>query len=271
MEKLMPFGLIHYNAPGDTFEEFVQYAATTGFDSIEVMIYDVWPKDAEFDPTRAHEAKAILDKHGIAASALTAANDFVQLDPAAIQQQVDRMQQVSQLAQILGTNVLRTEGGQPKDAVAPEKWAEAIAGCLKACVPFCQDMNIKLAVDNHGVVSNDPNVLLPALEAVGSEYIGSNLDTMNLRWWGNAVADLPGIYKALAPYVFHTHMKDGTGSRAEYKGAVLGHGEIPLMTAVNALKEAGYNGVWCAEWEGKTDKAQGYADCLAWMKANCPG
>lgn len=267
----MPYGQIHYNAPGDTFEEFVKYVADTGFDCIEVMITDVWPADAEYDEDRAHEAKAILDAHGIFASALTAANDFVVLDPAEIKRQVERMQQVAQLAAILGTNVLRTEGGRPKDEVPEEKWAEAIAGCLKACLPFCESMNVKLAVDNHGLVSNDPKVLMGALTAVDSPYAGSNLDTMNLRWWGNAVEDLPGIYKDLAPYVFHTHMKDGTGSRAEYQGAALGDGEIPLMSAVNSLVEAGYEGVWCAEWEGKGDKGAGYAACLAWMKENCPG
>jgi len=266
----MAFGLIHYNAPGDTFEEFVKYAADTGFDCIEVMITDVWPGDAEFDPDRAHEARAVLDKHGIFASALTAANDFVMLDAKAIAAQVERMQKVAQLAKILGTNILRTEGGRPKDEVPEEKWAEAIAGCLKAALPFCEDMDVKLAVDNHGLVTNNPVVLLKALDMTGSKYAGSNLDTMNLRWWGNPVESLPGIFRDLAPYVFHTHMKDGTGARPDYKGMVLGQGEIPLHDAIESLVGAGYKGVWCAEWEGRTDKAQGYADCLAWLKANCP-
>jgi sugar phosphate isomerase/epimerase len=120
------------------------------------------------------------------------------------------------------------------------------------------------------VVSNNPAVLLPALESAASPYIGSNLDTMNLRWWGNALEALPGIYRALAPYVLHTHMKDGSGVRASYAGAVLGQGEIPLQTAVDALVAAGYQGAWTAEWEGKGDKAEGYRACLAWLKAHCP-
>ena len=267
----MPFGQIHYNAPGDTFEEFVKYVADTGFDCIEVMITDVWPKDAEYQEDTAHEAKAILDEHGIFASALTAANDFVQLDAAAIKQQVERMQQVAQLAKILDTDVLRTEGGQPKDEVPMHRWAEAIAGCLKACLPFCEDMDMKMAVDNHGVVSNNPVVILGALHEVSSPYAGSNLDTMNLRWWGNAGADLPSIYEDLAPFVLHTHMKDGVNARPDYQGCALGDGEIPLKECVASLVAAGYKGVWCAEWEGKGDKGEGYAACLRWMKENCPG
>lgn len=267
----MPYGMIHYNAPGDTFEEFIKYVADTGFDCVEVMIYDVWPRDTEFTEDLAHEAKAILDTHEVFASALTAANDFVQLEAAAIAEQVDRMQKVAQLAKILQTDILRTEGGQPKDEVPEDKWAEAIAGCLKACVPFCEDMGMKMAVDNHGVVSNDPKVLMAALSAVDHPLVGSNLDTMNFRWWGNAVEDLPQIYRDVAPYVKHTHMKDGTGVRREYVGAALGEGEIPLVGVVESLVEAGYDGVWCAEWEGKGDKGEGYAACLKWMKENCPG
>ena len=266
----MLYGLIHYNTPGDTFAEFVAFAAASGFTSVEVMITDVWPRGTEFATEKAHEARAILDRHGIKASALTAANDFVQLDPKAIQVQVDRMQQVAQLAQIVGTSILRTEGGQPKEGVPEDKYAVAIAGCLKACLPFCQDLGVKLAVDNHGVVSNNPAVLLPALEAVSSPFIGSNLDTMNLRWWGNAVEDLPKIYHDLAPYVLHTHMKDGSGVRGNYVGAALGQGEIPLQVAVDELVAVGYHGAWTAEWEGKGDKAEGYQACLAWLKAHCP-
>jgi len=127
-----------------------------------------------------------------------------------------------------------------------------------------------MAVDNHGYVTNDPRVLLRALELADSPYAGSNLDTMNLRWWGNAVEDLPKIYKDLAPYVFHTHMKDGTGVRGEYRGAALGDGEIPLEIAVAELVAAGYKGPWVAEWEGKGDKGEGYAACLQWMKLHCP-
>lgn len=266
----MRYGLIHYNTPGDTFADFVAFAAESGFNSVEVMITDVWPKGTEYTTEKAHEAKEILDRRGIRASALTAANDFVQLDPQAIRAQVERMQQVASLANILGTSILRTEGGQPKADVPEDKYAEAIAGCLKACIPFCESLGVKLAVDNHGVVSNNPAVLLPALEAAASPCIGSNLDTMNLRWWGNALEDLPGIYRALAPYVLHTHMKDGSGVRANYVGAALGQGEIPLLTAVDALVAAGYQGAWTAEWEGKGDKGEGYRACLGWLKAHCP-
>ena len=36
-----------------------------------------------------------------------------------------------------------------------------------------------------------------------------------------------------------------------------------------ALKQAGYQGVWCAEYEGpEREGGVGYAKCCAWLKAN---
>jgi sugar phosphate isomerase/epimerase len=263
-------GLIHYNAPGATLAEFLDYAAGTGFGCVELQCTDVWPAGEEDPEARAAEAKALLDARGMKASALSAHNDFVVLEPAEVEAQVTRMKRVCDLAQILGTDVLRTEGGQPKDSVPEEKWAQAMAGCLSACREFIEPMGIKLAVDNHGWVTNDGDLQLRTFEMVASPNVGSNLDTMNYRWYGNDLETIDRYYREIAPYVFHTHLKDGTGSREQYKGAALGDGEIHLQYAIQCLVDAGYQGVWCAEYEGPPPTGEGYAKCLAWMKANCP-
>ena len=89
-----------------------------------------------------------------------------------------------------------------------------------------------------------------------------------LRSQFHALQDPEELYQEIAPLAFHTHMKDGTGSRKDYVGAALGEGEVELGWAVECLKKAGYDGVYCAEYEGREDVAIGYAKCLKWMKAN---
>jgi len=152
--------------------------------------------------------------------------------------------------------------------VPEDRYAEAIIKSVTACLPMCEELDMHLAIDNHGVVSNNYELQLEVFRAVASPYVGSNLDTMNYRWFGYEVDELPGIYEAIAPYVMHTHMKDGTNSRPNYVGAALGEGEIPLEAALSALKKAGYDGAYCAEYEGKEDTAIGYRKCLAWMRNN---
>jgi sugar phosphate isomerase/epimerase len=265
------YGLIHYNAPGKTVAEFLDYAKETGFDWVELQCTDVWAAGEEDPESRAAEVKALLDARGMKASALSAHNDFVVLGADEIKAEVERMKRVCELAQILGTDVLRTEGGQPKDSVPEAKWADAIIGCLVPCCEFIEPMGIKLAVDNHGWVTNDGDLQLKVFETVASPNVGSNLDTMNFRWFGNDLETIDRYYRQLASYVFHTHLKDGTGARENYKGAALGDGEIHLDLAVKCLVDAGYEGVWCAEYEGPPPTGEGYAKCLKWMRANCPG
>jgi len=262
-------GVIHYNLPRFTLESFVKYAKLAGFDYVELQSRDVWAPETANPEEEAKKVRKMCDDAGIKVSAFAAQNDFVLLDEAAIKAQVERMKRVCQLALILGTNVIRTEGGAAKDAVPKEKWVDAMAGCLSRCVPFIEKDDIKLAVDNHGYVTNDGDLQLKLFKKVGSKNVGSNLDTMNYRWAGHDLAEIDRYYEIIAPYVFHTHMKDGTGSLANYKGAALGEGEIHLSHAIACLKKAGSTGVWCAEYEGpEAAGGIGYAKCQKWLKAN---
>ena len=79
---------------------------------------------------------------------------------------------------------------------------------------------------------------------------------MNYRWAGHDLETVGRYYEIVAPYTLHTHLKDGTGSRGNYRGEALGEGEIDLAKAIRCLREAGYDGVWCCEYEGRETTAQ---------------
>mgnify|MGYP005834831473 CR=1 FL=1 len=265
----MKYGVIHYNAPGATLEEFLDWVADSGFDCTELQCPDVWPKGEENPERVAEGVLKMLESRGLKCSAVSSHNDFVVLAAEDVEFQVARMKRFASVIQVLGCDTLRTEGGAPKDSVPMDRWAEAMAGCLKRCAEWAEPMGIKLAVDNHGIVSNNMPIMLETLRAVNlPKTIGTNLDTMNLRWYGNDLVDIDQYYKEIAPFVLHTHMKDGFGWREIYKGAALGEGEINLKLAVECAKGAGYDGPWVAEYEGPEGDGVGYRKCLAWMKAN---
>ena len=261
-------GLIHYNAPGKTVAEFLDYAQETGFKYVELQVGDVWGQDIADPEKEAEAVRKLAENRGIQISALASGNDFVVLDEEAITQQVERMRRICGLAQILGTNIIRTEGGALKPEVPEGRHVEAMAGCLTRCREFIEPDNILLAVDNHGVVTNDGDLQLELFQRVGSQNVGANLDTMNYRWMGHDLETIDRYYKIVAPFTFHTHLKDGTGSRSEYVGAALGDGEIHLDWALQCLREAGFDGAFCAEYEGREDSAIGYRKCFEWMQAN---
>jgi sugar phosphate isomerase/epimerase len=266
MSKL---GFIHYNWPGFSFDDFLRFAAENGAGYVELQLTDVC-EDDNFDEERATQVRVQVEGYGLKVSALAARNDFVQSDPDAVAFEVDRMQRVAQLATILCDEpILRSEGGAPKDSVPQEFWADALYECFARCTSFADNMGVTLAIDNHGIVTNDGNLLIGLLQRLNHPRIGSNLDTMNFRWADNSVEECNRFYQELAPFVKHTHLKDGRGSFKEYQGEALGEGEIDLLHALQCLKNVGYNGVYLAEYEGsETANGVGYGKCLEWMKAH---
>ena len=175
------------------------------------------------------------------------------------------MERICGLAKILGTSVIRTEGGRPKESVPEERHVEAMAGCLKRCLGFIERDKIVLAVDNHGLVTNDADLQVRLYRQVNSPWVAATMDTMNYRWAGHDLDTVGRFYETVASYVRHVHIKDGIGARGQYQGKVIGEGEIDIPRAIAALKKAGYSGVWCIEYEGKEGSA-GYAKCLERLK-----
>jgi len=261
-------GLIHYNFPGYSTEDFLSYAQRTGFSYVEIQLGDIWKEGdpLENGKSNARSLKRAIDSHGLKVSALAAGNDFAQLEPKLVRAQAERMQQVCDLAQILGTKTIRTEGGRPKDSVPQDRWVEAISACLTECLGFVEPLDFRLAVDNHGLVTNDADRQVAIFEKVGSKSVGANMDTMNYRWFGHDVETVNRFYDLIAPYTFHTHMKDGFGSREKYVCMPLGEGELDLKRAIRALKRAGYDGVWCVEYEGREDPSTGYRKGLEYLR-----
>lgn len=268
------YGLINYNLGGRSLEEVLDFASEAGFTHIEIGARDVWNdrENVSIDDgkRRAEQVKARLDAVGMKISALAAGNDFLVRSQDEMQQQIDRMRDVVALAQILDTDLLRADGGWAKDGVPEEKWFDLMVDGFKRLREVVEPAGMNVALDNHGIVTNDADLQLRIFEAVGSPNLGANVDTMNYRWAGHDLETIGRFYKVIAPHALHVHLKDGTGSREKYVGLALGEGEIDLKGAVAALTEAGYKGVWTVEYEGKTDPLEGYRKGLAWVKANVP-
>lgn len=245
-------------------EQFLDYAKQHGFTHVELSINHVW--DQEKDVVHIDKIRTALDERGLKLAAIGANNDFVVVDPQEVDFQVSRMRRVVEIAGELGTDVLRTEGGRPKDGVSEDRWVDAIAGCLERCLEFIEPAGMHLAVDNHGVITNDADLQIEIIERVNSPYVGASLDTMNYRWMGHDHDTIRRYYELVAPYTMYTHFKDGTGARKEYRGTALGDGEIDLDYALECLLKADYKGVWAVEYEGK-EPIEGYAQGINWLRS----
>ena len=73
------------------------------------------------------------------------------------------MERIAKLAKLIGTSILRTEGGAAKEAVPESRWVEAMAGCSRVASNLPEREEVYLAVDNHGIVTNDGDLQVGAL------------------------------------------------------------------------------------------------------------
>lgn len=267
-------GVIHYNWPGFSFDQFLDYAAQIGCTHVELHTDDIEveaKRDASTQALQeaAQKTRARVETRGLKVSALSAGNDFIQSDAGEIEAQVAWMRRVCHMTRVLGEEaVVRSEGGAAKDSMSEEQQWDSMRECFSKCVPFLEELEVSLAIDNHGTVTNNGDKLINLLQHLNHPRIGSNLDTMNFRWLGNSIEDCDRFYRELAPHVLHAHLKDGFGAREEYKGAALGEGEIHLQVALDALKATGFNGVYTAEYEGSELDGTGYKKCVDWLKSH---
>lgn len=266
-------GVIHYNWPGFDLEGFMAKASQIGYRYCELRIGDVWDGQSKDGEKRAEATRRLVEKYGMQVSALEAGNDFLQADPAAFEAQIERYQYVCQLVKHTGTDILRSDGGWNRNNQVPqEQWDAMLLEAFKRCAEFIEKFQVRIALDNHGVTTNDGDWQLSLIQRVGSKRLGVNLDTMNYRWFGHSLEKIDHFYRILAPHTFHVHLKDGINDQPRgknYKGAALGDGEIHLEWAVKCLREAGYQGAWTAEYEGpEAQGGVGYEKCYRWMEAH---
>jgi len=259
-------GVIKYNISDFTMEQLFRWCNENNVEYVELQRSDVW-EDITKSENRIKDVSKLLQKYSIKISQISTGSDFLQKTEDTFQKQVWMVGEMCKMVKDLGFNQLRIDGGWPKEGIEEKDYRELIIKGVSAVVEIAEKEGVYLALDNHGVVTNNYVLLLDVIKTVNSKHLGTNLDTMNYRWYGYKVEELVNIYKKVAPYTFHTHIKDGTGSRETYKGTALGEGEIPLLDAIKILKENGYKGVWCAEYEGK-EGADGYKKCVEWLRKN---
>ena len=114
-----------------------------------------------------------------------------------------------------------------------------------------------------------PVTLLRIIEALGSEYVGINMDTANLILYGKAnSADAITVF---GKYVMDTHIKDGlypTGGSALGKEVKVGEGMANIPEVVRRLQAVNYTGNYIVEREIKGEQqTKDIIDTLAYLKS----
>ena len=251
-----------------------------GFDAIEYVDF-VFQK--EEDPKEyAAKLRAEADRVGLAISNFAVGADFLSVSGGDLEAEVEKLKEKVDIAAILGCPTMRHDvtGGIPgRTYQGYDNVLERLAEGCRAVTEYAALKGIKTMTENHGYFSQDSLRVEKLINTVGSDNFGQLVDMGNFLCADDDPVTAVG---RCAPYAFYVHAKDfivksgqGVNPGAGFftsrggnflRGTILGHGDVPVVQCLRALKNAGYDGYAAIEFEGMEDCVQGVAIGLENLK-----
>ena len=268
----MQIGVSSYSysqSPLDLFS-IIKQAKEMGFDVIEFAGFPNIP-EGETALSFAPKVREMCEEVGIKVANYTIGADFINGSSGNLEAEIERVKDEVRVAKILGAPGMRHDAtrGWPVGKKGARGFDQAlpilVEGC-RAITEFGAELGIKTMVENHGYFCQDSERVEKLVNGVNHPNFGVLLDMGNFL-----VVDEDPVQAVgrLMPYAFHVHAKDfhvksgnepspGKGwflSRGGnyLRGAIVGHGVVPIMQMLKIMKRANYSGVLSIEFEGMED------------------
>jgi sugar phosphate isomerase/epimerase len=264
------------------FIDVISKAKEIGFDIIEFSTIPV--PEGETLEKFAVKLKDECGRVGIEIGNYTIGADFINEPGLDWQAVAERLKSEVRIAKILGAPGMRHDAtrGFPPEHKGSRGFDSALPVLVKGCravTEFAAELGIRTMIENHGYFCQDSDRVERLINQVNHPNYGALIDIGNFV----CVDEDPGkAVGRLMPYAFHVHAKDfhlkpgiapnpGNGwfqSRGGnyIRGAIIGHGDVPVVQCLKVMKNAGYNGVISIEFEGLEETILGISNGYANLK-----
>ena len=216
-----------------------------------------------------------LKQVGIEACCFCVGSDFINGSNGDLQAEIERVKGRVDIAAAYGCKFMRHDATpgfytSRKHSRGFDNALPRLVEGYRAVTEYAATKGIKTCIENHGFFAQDAERVEKLINAVANDNFGALVDIGNFSCADEYNPRSVGI---MAPYAFHAHAKDfhiksgngdnpGTGffmSRGGnyLRGAIIGHGDVPIKQCINALKRAGYDGYLMIEFEGMEDPIKG--------------
>lgn len=255
--------------------EVVAKAKEMGFDVIEFATLDL--PQGESPLSFAGILKEECRRIGIEVGNYTIGADFINNPAGDWKAEAERLKDEVHVAAALGAPGMRHDAtrGFPAGHMGRKGFDDALPILAKGCrlvTEYAAEYGIRTMVENHGFFCQDSDRVEKLVNTVDHENFGALIDMGNFLC---ADEDPLKAVGRLVPYAFHLHAKDfhikpGTGinpgegwfrSRGGnyLRGAIIGHGDVPVVQCLRSMKMAGYEGTVSIEFEGLEEPLNGIA------------
>ena len=281
----MKFSVSSYSYSGltrsgaKTEPELIPLAASMGFDAIEFA--EIHPAGGMDKAEYAAFLNAEAKKAAINIAAYCIGADLLRNTDA----EIERLKREVDIAKLLGAPVMRHDasGGYAKETRNQRGFNNALPTIVrgyKEVTQYAKTVGVRTCIENHGYFCQDSARVEAIINGVADENFGALVDIGNFMCADEDPAVAVGN---VAPYAFHVHCKDfhykkgtelvppdgffGTRGGNWLRGAIIGHGVVPVEQCIRLLKKAGYDGYFTVEFEGMADPVTGVRCGLNTLRA----
>lgn len=268
----MKFGVSSYSfsrlvASGQMTQiDVVRKTREMGFDFIEIAGLAL--PAGETPEAFATTIRDTCAEIGLEVRNYTIGADFLKGSNGDWKAEVNRLEGELKIASLLGVSGMRHDAtsGFPAGHTGPRGFDDALptlaAGC-RAVTEKAAALGIRTMVENHGFFCQDSDRVEKLVNAVNHPNFGLLIDMGNFLCADEDPARAVG---RVAAHGVHVHAKDfhvragerpnpGAGwfrsrSGNYLRGAIIGHGDVPVQTCIAIMKGVGYTGGLSIEFEG---------------------
>ncbi len=261
----------HFTKQKYPIEKVIEDAARLGFDGVEILHRQM---ANETKPYR-NRLKRMAWENGLDLFFLSIHQDFVDPDPARRRKAVDHTRHCIDLAHHMGIPAIRLNTGRwgtsgsfdelmanggvetPIKGYTDEDAFNWCVESIHECLPAAEQAGVVMALENHWGLSTNPDVLLRIHEAVGSPWLGINMDTGNFaRRFGDPYSQM----EKLAPKAAIVQAKTYFGGGVWYTL------DLDYKRIAGILRKAGFRGWVSLEMEGKEPAETAVPKSLALLR-----
>ena len=261
-----------------TEPDLIALAKEQGFGGIEFA--EIHPAEGENKLAYAASLRAEAQKQGVEIVAYCIGADLLRDTDA----EIARLKGEVDVAAALGAKVMRHDasGGWGRDVRCRRGFSDALPVLVRgyrAVTEYAETKGVRTCIENHGFFCQDSARVEAIINGVGHQNFGALVDIGNFLCADEDPAVAVGN---VAPYAFHVHCKDFhvkagnafvppdgffmTRGGNFLRGAIIGHGVVPVAQCLRLLKNAGYDGWFTVEFEGMEEPKTGVACGLNTLK-----
>ena len=228
--------------PNYTWTDIYSMAKDLGFDGIEVREIESENAKSPFSPEKCEQTATKLRELKIEIPCLSTGcclkfSDKRAENTAEIKKYID-------VAKRIGTPYIRVLADL---SPAPEGEVDdnLVLEEIRELIPFAEEAGVTLLVETNGVYS-DTKRLRDLLNCVMSDNVAALWDMHHTIRFGKENPE--ETLQNLGAYIKHVHVKDSALENGKIVYKMMGEGDLPIKSVIDALRSINYEGYVSLEW-----------------------